>query len=181
MYRCQYDHVYSSAFWLNAATGGNLEASAHDALETIINRLTAKWSSKTDRFRRMARLFKLFDPAIETRDDLIQAIHQAPSASGVLRNWFTHPANNRWLLLVLNCNDPDSVMLEKILPATDKGHVIVTTTRDSDPLPGFHSIVVPGTIGEAESVDLLIRRSGKNPGKVSRNGLLHPLRKIAAL
>ncbi|KAF8539400.1 hypothetical protein BDD12DRAFT_98802 [Trichophaea hybrida] len=167
MYRFHaYKRGYSSIFWLNSDSVASLEASAYDILGNIIGHYDGMWRGATDCDQRIAHSLKIFEPSITTRATLMEALNKASSVK-ILRDWLSHEPNSRWLL-VLDNYSPD-VDLHTILPATDVGHVLVST-RSYNAYPGSHSIAMPDSIGEAESVDLLIRSSGKGL-RVSRNDM----------
>jgi len=172
MYRFHAYKGYSSIFWLNADCVAGLEASAYGILESIISHYDAMWRGATDCDQWIAHSLKIFEPPITTRAALMEAVNKSSSVK-ILRDWLSHESNSRWLLILDNYS-PD-VDLCTILPATDVGHVL-TSTRNYNTYPGSHSISMLDSIGEAESVDLLIRSSGKGL-KVSRNGsyLRNPL------
>lgn len=179
LYRHHHHHRhhagYSSVFWLNAASPAALAASAAAAVEAIVAHCDALWRGGAER---IAHTLGIFEASITSRASLVQVLNRRPSVP-VLARWLAHRPNARWLL-VLDNYDPD-VDLEPLLPAAsaaaattplaaaaEYGHVLVAT-RSYNPYPGTHSIPVPDAIGEAESVDLLVRSSGKGL-TVSRNG-----------
>ncbi|KAA8910805.1 hypothetical protein FN846DRAFT_761666, partial [Sphaerosporella brunnea] len=159
---------YSSIFWLDAGSYSQLEASAYLAIESIISHYQATWTSATDCDQRIAHALKIYDPPIMTRSALMDAVNKSASVN-ILKAWLSHESNNRWLLIV-DGYDPDAFNLDVILPTTESGHIIMSTSQ-TYAHPGSFLISVPDSIGEAECVDLLIRSSGKAPGTISRNDL----------
>jgi hypothetical protein len=163
-----YKQKYSSIFWLNACSSSQLEASAYLAVKSIISHYQTIWEATTDRNQRIAHALKIFEPPIMTRSALMNAVNKLPSIE-LLKGWLSNDTNNRWLLII-DDYDPDAFNLEVILPTSESGHIIMSTSQ-TYAYPGSLLVSVPDSIGEAESVDLLIRSSGKAPGTISRNGL----------
>jgi len=169
MYRYHtHQQKYSSVFWLSAGTTSQLQASAYDAVMGIIGQYDKIWKTAPDRDQLIAHSLKIFEPPIMTRAALMEAANRISSVQ-LLRNWLSHESNNRWLLMIDNY-DPDSFELEIVLPVSEVGHILLSTNKPYAS-PGSHLVTVTDSIGEAQSVDLLIRSSGKDPGTVSRNGL----------
>lgn len=170
--------AYSSVFWLNAASPHTLAASAYAAVDAIIAHYDALWRTQAAqaaaRAERIAHALGIFEASITSHASLMRAVNRRPSVP-ILARWLAHQSNARWLL-VLDNYDPD-VDLQALLPAAspaappavEYGHVLVAT-RTYNPYPGTHSIPVPNSIGEPESIDLLVQSSGKGL-KISRNGL----------
>jgi hypothetical protein len=169
VYRYHLDKpTYSSIFWLDADNSAQLEASAYLAVQSIIDHYQTIWKATTDCDQRIAHALKIYEPPIMTRSALLDAVNKLSSVE-LLKGWLSHEVNNRWLLII-DGYDPDAFNLDVILPTSESGHIIVSTSQ-TWAYPGSFLVSVPEGIGETESVDLLIRSCGKAPGTISRNGL----------
>ncbi|CCX33329.1 Similar to Nephrocystin-3; acc. no. A0JM23 [Pyronema omphalodes CBS 100304] len=157
---------YSSIFWLNASSTAGLEATAYGIVENIIDHYTKIWKGEKECIQRIAQLFNIFDSAITTKAGLVEAINKLSSVT-ILKDWLSHAANGRWLL-ILDSIHPD-VDITTIVPSNDIGHVL-TATAYHNIYPDAHPLTVAESIGETESIDLLIRSSGKGL-KISRNDM----------
>jgi hypothetical protein len=74
----------------------------------------------------IARCLKLPEALAEAADKSEDLSAQDASIEAV-KTWFIDHDEGDWLLIVDNANDLDGVNLEEYIPATKKGHIIITT------------------------------------------------------
>jgi hypothetical protein len=85
-----------------------------------------------------------------------------------VKEWFVDHDGD-WLLIVDNANNLESFDLEKYLPATKKGHVIITSQDRSAAGFGFGPSIEVGEMVAQDAHDLFLKRSGHlNPTQVQR-------------
>lgn len=179
--------MYSSVFWINVSIDSAnppttseqeseivMETSARSAVHQIINHYDE--SSGTSRlpnhYQTIAQRFKLTDKGISTHHDLMEAIEKSSSIK-LLKFWLQEERNDRWFLILDNCNDP-KYDLDAILPPTNTGHVLIIGYKPNSRI-GSQPVHVPEKINLGDSIDMFLKASKKDRETLKSQGsLFHP-------
>lgn len=165
------EDMYSSVFWINVSidsanssttaeqeSGMVMETSARSAVHQIINHYDEGWGSSKlpNHYQTIAQRFKLFDIGISTHHDLMEAIDKSSSVE-LLKLWLQEDGNDRWLLILDNCNDPN-YDLDKILPPTNTGHALIIGYKPNS-RAGSRLVHVPEKLNPEESKNIFLKAS----------------------
>ena len=110
----KYQKTYSSIFWLNAASKNQVRQSLAEIARRLPEGQISDFSRNTTK------------PSSEELDIVIKEV----------QDWFSQPANNRWLLIFDNVDrdntpakvhDPHAFDLEEYFPWADHGSILVTS------------------------------------------------------
>jgi hypothetical protein len=84
------------------------------------------------------------------------------NATKLLLHWLKHDPNNRWLLILDNCND-DDFNFASILPTNgeETGHVLMLSNKGCDRRNILKRILVSERLGPIESRGLFLSVAGK--------------------
>jgi hypothetical protein len=115
---------YTSVFWADASSEASLFRSARGIAEHLVSYYVGQGVPYEEvvNFLRLGGLLG--------HDWQILAVEGGERrVVGAMKQWLEVEGNGRWLLIVDNYDDLDSVNIHELLPTCDAGHVIITSRR----------------------------------------------------
>jgi hypothetical protein len=79
--------------------------------------------------------------------------------AGAIKQWLAVEGNGRWLFILDNYDDIDSVNIHELLPTCDAGHVIITSRRSG--LQALGTTLEIDEIEERSGILLLLKSANK--------------------
>jgi hypothetical protein len=79
--------------------------------------------------------------------------------AGAIKQWLAVEGNGRWLLILDNYDDIDSVNIHELLPTSDAGHVVITSRRRG--LQALGTTLEIEEIDEGSGILLLVKSANK--------------------
>lgn len=148
---------YDAIFWIQASNAAELETSASLAVDEIINHYRSTWDGGSPGLcKRIASALHMFDalPRIENFEDLTREAADGPQNIKRLKAWL--PRDRPWLLVLDGYNDAKACDIDRLLPSTGVGHVLVTT---QNPAIGASDkkVAIEPSLGDIENMELLNR------------------------
>jgi hypothetical protein len=106
-------------------------------------------------------------------DGQIMAVEEERRVAGGMKEWLAMEGNGRWLLVLDNYDDVNTVDIHHLLPTCDAGHVIITSRRSN--LQGVGKTLEIDEIDEESGILLLLKSADKeeidNGGKYRYPGV----------
>ena len=116
---------YSSVFWINAAS----DQTAILGLTQIMQRLIKHHAQLSADYSQIGRLLGMSGKLDANGSFSVTQSSEVQDIADAVKEWFALPENSNWLLVFDNLDDPDSVDIDKYIPACNHGTVIITSRR----------------------------------------------------
>jgi NB-ARC domain-containing protein len=118
---------YTSVFWIDARE----ELTTCQSLADVAQAILAATSQLFENVKgpNSAAAFLGLNGFTELRNDVPELTEKGCSVANTILDWFLKEGNTKWLLIYDNYDDPESFDLEKYIPKSAWGNVLVTTRR----------------------------------------------------
>ncbi len=154
-YAYTHQEQYYVVFWLNARNADELAISASQTLGCIIeefkNRWGKSWLQQPELCQRLALELRVRDGFVDM-DSLVKEATKKEQSVERLMAWL--PKRMPWLLILDGYDDPMAFDIDRLLPKTGIGHVLITS-QHQDSYPLAEQIALPSKLEEGEGVELL--------------------------
>jgi hypothetical protein len=153
-YSHRWSRSYTSVFWADASSKASLLRSARGIAEHLVSHYAGQGvpTGEIDKFLRLGGLLG--------QDRQIMAVEGGEQQiAGAIKQWLAVEGNGRWLLILDNYDDIDSVNIHELLPTCDAGHVVITSRRRG--LQALGTTLEIEEIDEGSGILLLVKSANK--------------------
>ena len=132
-YAYRHNQEYTAILWINSTNIESLTDSVNSHIDPILNAQVLEESgpnaSKPCDFMKIASQLDVGFGDLSTMvtyEILKDTI--AKDSIAILKKWLSRDDNNRWLLVMDNCDMRNNELINKLIPNNDQGHIIFTST-----------------------------------------------------
>jgi hypothetical protein len=153
-YSFRWSGSYTSVFWADARSKASLLQSARGIAEHLVSHYAGQGvpTGDIDKFLGLGGLLG--------QDQQIMAAERGEQRiAGAIKQWLAVEGNGRWLFILDNYDDIDSVNIHELLPTCDAGHVIITSRRSG--LQALGTTLEIDEIEERSGILLLLKSANK--------------------
>jgi hypothetical protein len=153
-YSFRYSESYTAVLWADATS----EASLFRTACGIAEQLVSHYASQGIPYEEIApylRMRGLLDP----NGQIVAGEAEEPRVARAIKEWLAVKDNGRWLLVLDNYDDIDTVDIHCLLPTCDAGHVIITSRRSD--LQAMGRTIEIDEIDEQSAILLFLKRANK--------------------
>ena len=157
---------------LDAKTPDTLAIGASNALGRVLNKYKSRWGDEWPRqpelSQRVASALRMFDGPVTNFGGLVKEAAAGQHSVERFMAWL--PSNLPWLLILDGYDDPWALdsdrkddprafAIDRLLPKTAVGHVLITS-QHHDPCSTDEQIAIP-SLEQSEGVKLLMSAAGR--------------------